>query len=109
VLAAAGNINSISAVASIGSPADPTHILHIFDEHLEEIQLNGSADVTLAGRKFTVSQKFVDDVRSYNYTQHLNQLEGHKLIMHSPTDSVVELKNAGEIYTKLKCPPPSSH
>lgn len=104
VLAAAGNIPEVQAVATIGSPADPAHILHMLDGHLDEIEREGKADVKLAGRKFTVSQKFVDDVRSYDYIATLNALDGHKLIMHSPTDEIVELKNAGQIYSQLQHP-----
>jgi len=104
VLAAAGNIPEVQAVATIGSPADPAHILHMLEDHLDEISQQGQANVKLAGRDFTVSQKFVDDVRSYDHIATLNALTGHKLIMHSPTDETVELKNAGEIYSQLKHP-----
>ena len=103
-LAVASKIPSVQAIATVGSPADPSHILHMLGDHLEEIAQNGKADVSFAGRIFTVSQRFVDDVRSYDYVKNLNELDGHKLIMHSTSDQTVELKNAGEIYTHLKHP-----
>lgn len=104
VLAVASQIPSIQAIATVGSPADPSHILHMFEDHLDEIKQNGSAQVSFAGRMFTVSQRFVDDVCSYDHVKHLNELDGHKLIMHSTNDQTVDLKNAGEIYTHLKHP-----
>ena len=104
VLAASGNIASVQAVSTIGAPADPAHILHMLEEKLSEIEEKGIAVVKLAGRDFTIGRKFVDDVRNYDYIANLNSLPGHKLIMHSPSDDVVALKNAGEIYSALKHP-----
>ncbi len=104
VLAAAAQIPEIKAVATVGAPADPAHILHMFSESVEEIQQNGKAVVSLAGRNFTISQKFIDDVKGYDYIANLKSLKGQKLIMHSPIDQTVELKNAGEIYTHLQHP-----
>ncbi|MGJ8657556.1 MAG: alpha/beta fold hydrolase [Akkermansiaceae bacterium] len=103
-LAVASKIASVQAIATIGSPADPAHILHMLEEHLPEIEQNGTAQVPFAGRTFTVSRRFVDDVRSYDHVNTLKALKGHKLILHSTVDSVVELKNAGEIYTHLQHP-----
>lgn len=103
VLAAASNMEEIQAVATIGAPADPAHVLHLIGD-VTEIEKNGKAEVSLGGRKFTVSKRFLDDIRDYDYVANLNALAGHKLIMHSPTDGVVELKNAGEIYSNLQHP-----
>lgn len=104
VLAVASQIKSVQAIATLGSPADPAHILHMLEDNLAEIEQRGSAQVSFTGRTFTVSQRFVDDVRSYDHVKNLNKLSGHKLIMHSTVDNIVDLKNAVEIYTHLKHP-----
>ena len=60
MLAASLEIASAKAVASIGSPANPEHILHLLEAHLNELEQSGSADVNLAGRPFTFKQEFVN-------------------------------------------------
>ena len=62
VLQAARRIDSVRAVATIGAPFDPRHITHLFAGSLEEIEEQGSASVSLAGREFTVSRDFVEDL-----------------------------------------------
>ena len=39
VLAAAGRIDSVKGVATIGAPADPAHVAHLFRANREEIDL----------------------------------------------------------------------
>ena len=52
VLAAAGRIPEVKAVATIGAPADPGHVAHLFAEARAEIEAEGEAEVVLAGRSF---------------------------------------------------------
>ena len=54
VLMAAGEIPEIRAVATIGAPADAAHVAHNFAAHVERIETDGAAEVTLAGRNFTM-------------------------------------------------------
>ena len=104
-LAAAGMIESIKAVATIGAPSDPGHVTHMFEQHLEEIESKGSAEVTLAGRPFTIGKKFLEDLCAYDHKSELKALQGiNKLIMHSTQDTVVPLENAGRIYSALTHP-----
>ena len=64
VLAAAHQIESTVAVATIGSPADAEHVLHLLENNLETIESCGEAKVRLAGRPFHIRSDFVEDVRS---------------------------------------------
>jgi len=102
--AVASEVCGIKAVISIGAPADPAHVVHLFEDHVEEINREGVAEVPLAGRKFRIGKKFIDDIKSYDYKAKLNALTGHKLVMHAPDDDTVSLKNAGEIYSELQHP-----
>ena len=54
-LAAAGRVPSARAVAVIGAPADPAHVLHNLGASLEKIETEGEAEVTLGG---TASMSF---------------------------------------------------
>ena len=57
VLAAAGEIPEVKAVATIGAPADPGHVQHLFAAARPEIEAQGEAEVTLAGRSFRIRCK----------------------------------------------------
>jgi hypothetical protein len=49
VLAAAGHIDEVKAVVTIGAPAEPAHLAHIFQDSAEEIETTGEANVLLPG------------------------------------------------------------
>lgn len=97
ILAAAAQIPSAKAVASVGSPASPEHILHLLQSELETIEQQGEANVDLAGRQFTFKKDFVDDVRQHNIDyRHLNKA---LMVMHSPLDATVSIDQASKIFS----------
>ncbi|MEM7699317.1 MAG: alpha/beta fold hydrolase [Verrucomicrobiota bacterium] len=105
VLAAAGQIPEVRAVVTIGAPFQPEHVTHLFQDHLETIETAGVAEVPLAGRVFSVGKRFLDDLAEHNQVARLSDLRGvDTLILHSPEDQVVPLKNAGDIYSALNHP-----
>ncbi|NIQ95908.1 MAG: osmotically inducible protein C, partial [Desulfuromonadales bacterium] len=50
VLAAAAEIGSATAVATIGAPADPGHVAHLFADKRADIEKDGEAEVKIVGR-----------------------------------------------------------
>lgn len=98
VLAAAAQIDSCRAVATINSPAEPQHVLHHMEDNLETIEQKGSAVVNLGGRPFRIRQDFVDDIRSQNVIQRLHNLKRALLVLHAPFDSTVNVSNAQNIF-----------
>ena len=102
MLAAAQHIESAKAVASIGSPSEPEHILHLLEEHLERLQHEGEADVQLAGRPFTFKQSFVEDVRKHEINY--RRLRKALMIMHSPADDTVSIDEAAKIFSQAMHP-----
>ena len=54
VVAAAGDLDEVKGVATIGAPADVAHVLHNFEADLPRIEADGVAQVTLGGRPFTI-------------------------------------------------------
>lgn len=105
VLAAASKIKEIKAVATIGAPAEPEHVQHLFADAITEIEQYGEAQINLGGRPFRIGKKFLDDFQQHQQLEILNQLQDiEALIMHSPTDQIVGLDNAGIIYSALKHP-----
>ncbi|MEL6583141.1 MAG: bifunctional alpha/beta hydrolase/OsmC family protein [Pseudomonadota bacterium] len=104
VIAAAGQIDSIKAVATIGAPAEPEHVLHNFGASLEDVERDGAADVKLGARIFRMERGFVDDVRSAQLTDHLAALKKALLVLHAPRDSYVGIENATKIFVQAKHP-----
>lgn len=104
VLAAAGRIASVKAVATLGAPADPAHVAHNFDCALEEIAAKGEAEVTLAGRPFTIKQAFLDDIAGARLAEAIGKLRRALLVLHAPSDTIVGIENAADIFTAAKHP-----
>ncbi len=104
VLAAAHYIESAVAVATIGSPADAQHILHLLQDDLEMIEQTGEARVKLAGRPFNIRKDFLDDVRSQSVRDGIGKLRKALLVMHSPVDELVPIDEAANIYASALHP-----
>lgn len=97
-LMAAARVESAKAVVTIGAPAEPKHVSHLFEEKIEEIEAKGFATVSIGGRPFTVKSQFLADIRSTNLYETIPQLGKALLVMHSPIDKIVGIKNAAKIY-----------
>jgi uncharacterized OsmC-like protein/alpha/beta superfamily hydrolase len=104
VLAAAPEIESVKAVATIGAPASAEHVLHQFDASLEEIRANGVATVDIGGRPFPVKSQFIDDVSGDRLTGRVTAGKAAKLILHSPLDAIVGIENAELIFKAARHP-----
>jgi putative redox protein len=91
-------------VATIGAPGDPAHVEHVFRDSVAEIEAKGSADVLLAGRKFSVEKQFLDDIRSQKLDTVVGRFHKALLVLHAPGDEVVGIENASQIFTAAKHP-----
>lgn len=98
VLFAAKQITEVQAVATIGAPADPEHVSHLFGSKLDEIKEDGEAVVKIGGRPFKIQQQFIEDINSRSLENCLKELDKALLIMHSPQDTTVGIENAADIY-----------
>jgi hypothetical protein len=104
VLAAAGHIDEVKAVVTIGAPAEPAHLAHIFQDSAEEIKTTGEANVLLAGREFTIKKQFLDDIQGQTLTECLAKLGRALLVIHSPIDNTVGIENAAVIFAAARHP-----
>lgn len=104
VLAAAGSIPEVKAVAVIGAPFSVAHVAHLFAGHLGAIARDGQAEVRIGGRPFTVSQRLVDGLQNQDQGARIAGLRRALLVMHSPVDQIVGVENAAEIFTAAKHP-----
>mgnify|MGYP002628000346 CR=1 FL=1 len=104
VLQAAGELPSVKAVVTINAPADPVHVAHLLAEARPEIEANGEAQVTIAGRSFTVKQQFLDDLDGAKMEKSIRNLRRPLLVCHAPLDNTVGVDNAAKIFTAARHP-----
>ncbi len=104
VLAAAGDIPEVKAVATIGAPADAGHVIENFGAAIGEIEEKGEAAVVLAGRKFSIKKQFLEDVRSSVLEKRIGKLKRALIVFHAPRDETVGIENAGAIFSAAKHP-----
>lgn len=104
VLAAAGQIKDAKAVCTIGAPAEPSHVEHLFTQRSEEIKKDGQAEVLLAGRPFVIQRQFLEDISGVKLSAKIRKMGKALLIFHSPNDKTVEISNARKIYEAAEHP-----
>jgi uncharacterized OsmC-like protein/alpha/beta superfamily hydrolase len=104
ILAAAGQIAEATAVVTIAAPSDPAHVTGLFRDHVDNIREQGQAQVSLAGRPFTIKREFLDDVAENPLMEKIAHLHKALLVMHSPTDDTVGIDNATRIFVTAKHP-----
>lgn len=104
VLAGAGDIAELKAVATIGAPADADHVVHNFQASLDAIESDGEATVSLAGREFTIKKQFLDDVRGTSLKDRISALKPALIVFHAPLDQTVGIENASSIFSAARHP-----
>lgn len=104
VIAAALDMPSVKAVATVGAPADAEHVQCQFSGDVETIERDGEAEVSLAGRPFTIKKQFLDDIRGRTLEDAVAALRRPLLIAHSPVDETVSVENASRLFLAAKHP-----
>ena len=104
ILAAAASIPEAKAVVTIAAPSDPAHVTGLFSDRIEDIRKAGKAEVSLAGRPFTIKREFLDDIAEQGLTTRLANLHKALLVMHAPTDDMVGIDNATRIFVAARHP-----
>jgi pimeloyl-ACP methyl ester carboxylesterase len=104
VLMAAARIDAVKAVVTIGAPADPAHVLQHLADQRETLEAAGEAHIVVAGRRFTLRRKFLDDLTGTRFADALKRLDRPLLVLHAPLDDTVGIDNAGKIFAAARHP-----
>ena len=104
VLAAAHQLDSVRAVASIGAPYQPGHVEHNYDALVERIIAEGEAPFLIGGKALVLRRHFIEDVRAADLREQIRTLRRALMVMHSPTDNTVGIANASEIFRAARHP-----
>ncbi|PYC48739.1 osmotically inducible protein C [Litorivita pollutaquae] len=112
-LRAAGQIDGLRAVATIGAPFDPAHVLgHITgadeidgqDDNSPRAPSDG-AEVDIGGRPFHIRRSFIDEMRQGDDpAAPIADLHRALLVLHAPRDATVGIDNAAQIFMAAKHP-----
>lgn len=102
VLAAVAMIPSVTCVATIGAPADPTHVKHLLTG--AEFDDDNVAEVSIGGRPFKIGRQFIKDLEEHDLVDRISKLKRPLLVFHSPVDTIVGIENAEKIYKAAKHP-----
>lgn len=97
VLAAAGKLSKVKAIATIGAPADAVHVSQLLG-NMEELKEKGEAVISIGGRPFKIKKHFLEDLENHDAKKAIPKLRIPLLILHSPQDAVVSIENAAKIY-----------
>lgn len=104
VLAAAGKLEAVRAVAVMGTPFDAAHVLQHIGSEFGELPSGSSVPVTIGGRPFCLGAGFVKDIRHQNQRDRIADLGRALLVLHSPVDEVVSIDNASRIFQTARHP-----
>jgi putative redox protein len=104
VLAAASRIPEAVAVATLGSPFEPDHVLGLIKDSVARVESQGDAQVDIAGRSFHIKKQFLDDIRARKIGEAVAQLGKALMVMHSPRDTIVSIDNASKIFLAARHP-----
>lgn len=104
VLAAADAIPEAAAVCTVAAPAEPAHVRRHLRVSAEEIEREGRGEVRLAGRPFTITRQFLDDIEEHRLEDRIGRLGKALLVFHGPRDEVVGIDNATRIFAAAKHP-----
>jgi putative redox protein len=103
-LVAASKLPALKGVATINSPCHPQHVKHHFTDVEHEIMGKGESDVLIEGRAFKIQKHFFDDLESYNMEMIFKDINAALLVLHSPQDETVSVKNASYIFSMAHHP-----
>lgn len=104
VIAVAGEIGSVKAVATIGAPAETSHVAGHLGDSLQTILEQGEAEVALADRPFRIKRQFLEDLDRHDIEASAAALGKPLLVLHAPTDTTVGIENASRIFRAAKHP-----
>ena len=104
VLAAAGRIPEVRAVATIAAPYDAAHVLHLFGDRVPALAESDTTPVEIGGRTFRIGRSLVEDLSRQDQGGRIEGLRRSLLILHAPGDTTVGIDNASQIFMKARHP-----
>lgn len=102
VLAVAGELDSVGAVAVIGAPSTPDHLSRLLSG--AEPSPDGHLAVTIGPRSLHISPDLTRDLAAQPQLRRISTLRQPLLVLHSPRDTVVGIAEARTIFEAARHP-----
>lgn len=99
-LAASAELPSLKAVATIGSPKDPNHVLRHFQDQDQLIEHDDVIELKVADRTYLLKKQFLDNLSAHDVAQNTADFGGASFVFQAPKDDMVKAINAQEIYDR---------
>lgn len=100
VLLAAGRIEGVKAIITIGAPFEPSNLINDQSD-------NGDIKykfITIGESNIKIKPQFLEDIINSSLSDEIPNLNRALLIMHSPIDNVVSINDASLIFESAKHP-----
>lgn len=103
-LAAAVEIPEARLVATIAAPSEPAQLKEHLMGVIPEIERRGAFEVRIAGRPFTLTRRFLDDLTAQDLGPIIQDLGRALMVFHSPLDDVVGIGHGERIFAQARQP-----
>ena len=103
-IVAASGIGTLKALVTIAAPAEAAHVISQFGDGGERAEAEGSAEVKLGGRPFTITKALLEDLRKAQVGQSISRLRLPLLILHAPGDKEVSVDHATALFMEARHP-----
>lgn len=103
-IAAAEHIPDARGVITIGAPFAVDHVLGQLGDAVQRITEMGEGEVSIGGRPFFINRKFVESAYGQQQVERLAKLGRALLVLHAPTDTIVGVDEARQIFQAAKHP-----
>jgi uncharacterized protein len=100
-LAVAEEQESVRGVATIASPSDTHHLAALLERMCPAIAEQGSGEVTIGGRTYTIHRQMLEDFRAYDMDHTLAHFTKPVLIFHAPGDETLRFSHALRLLQSL--------
>ncbi|CAM3518565.1 alpha/beta hydrolase family protein [Isoptericola cucumis] len=94
----------VRAVVSVCAPFDPSHAENQYDDLVDQVLAEGVAEWRVGDKRLNLKRGMVEDVREADLDNTIGDLGLPLLVMHSPTDTVVGIENASQIFAAARHP-----
>ena len=104
VLAAAGEIPEVSAIATIAAPADPAHVRRQLGDTMGGDMDHGPVSAELDAGPGQIQHEVLDDIERWELTRRVSRLGRALLVFHAPLDRIVVIEHARRLFEAAKHP-----
>ena len=85
---------SIQAIATIGAPADPAHIIEKFRRQNAITPRGDMVDIMVMGTKITFRSSFIDDLLAQDVGADTKAITQRLFVFHAPHDNITPISDA---------------